>query len=46
MLPIDCWLISLNDIKCIYTASFMYKNYKRNLNYSDFLFVDGFHDGI
>lgn len=46
MLFIDCWLISLNDIKCIYIVFFMYKNYKRNLNYLDFLFVDGFYDGI
>lgn len=52
MLLINCWLISLNDIKQIYTASFVYKNYKNSictkeiLNYSEFLFVDGFHDVI
>lgn len=52
MLPINCWLISLNDIKQRYTASFVYKNYKNSictkeiLNYSEFLFVDGFHDVI
>lgn len=37
MLPINCWLISLIDIKCIYTASFMYKNYKRKSELFRFL---------